>query len=762
LPYLVCQACGFRAYSAVGHTSVEGCPVCGTPFPLRRGRPDRLIWGGGEGGTSTPRSRASLRREIEDALGRVPEFFELALADTRVGHELWRRTRSEWFDGPMPFAFRKALLDALVASSPWPWRCVADIAAFQPADDEPPSDDESWPGPGSPLHDELVGLAVRLVDDGPDEQLTRRLIGILGEQQYASLVATLTYLEACATFARAHPELAAAGAAQRDPVRSPHTAVIEIDAGGKITSFGAVAEMMFGYAREAITGRPLTDLFETEGREPLERLMSEFGEERENPVRKQSLRLTGCRSDGTGFEARITLANRTRDGRAGEMTAIVEPVQALPAREDLDRAAAHARLAFEGAPVGMALVDVDANRRGLIAEVNRALCVITERAPTDLVGHSLDDITHASDRELDTDLIERLLAGEIPAYQVDKRFVRANGDCFWGELHVSLIRDDGNHAPRFLVVQLADVSERKRVEDALRASSDRFAGIFDDAPVGMGVATLERQWIQVNEALCATLGYTEAELLNKPISELIVPEEIDTIKRYLRQLLAGEVFAYHVETRAVRGDGRVIWTEVSVSLVHDYHGEPAYIFVEVRDISERKRLEEELEQGTLVDPATRLPSRVLLFDRLDRARVRVDRSGSSFALIYVQAEGLDEVEDRLGSERGEAALRELSSRLVAAVRAVDTVARYGPCEFVVLCEDLASPHNASALTERLLGLCRFNVGESDRQIEVAVTAGLTVAASSDDAPAVLVQRGDAALQAARTEGAGYQEYCEPL
>jgi PAS domain S-box-containing protein/diguanylate cyclase (GGDEF)-like protein len=443
---------------------------------------------------------------------------------------------------------------------------------------------------------------------------------------------------------------------------------------------------------------------------------------------------------------------------------VVEPDVKTSKSQDADPlpAAACARLAFEGAPSGMALIGVESRRPGPIVEVNRAMAMITGREPADLLGRSFAEITDPADVDTDVELLDELLAGSIPAYAIEKRFLKADGEVFWGELDVSLIRDEETHEPRYLIAELADIDERKLIEDALHTSWDRFVGMFDDAPSGMGLASLGKRLIEINDTLCALLGYSEAELLGKPLTDFVVPDEQPAIERYLRELLDQEVRGYHVETRAVRGDGQEIWIELSVSLVHDYGGEPAYIFAQVRDISERKRIEAELEQGTLLDAATALPSRTLLFDRLGQARARLERNGAPFAVMFVRVEGHSEVETRFGRERAAGVLREMGARLVSALRAGDTVARYGSDEFVIVCEDLESEDEATVITERVLDLGRLTVGEGESCVETRVTVGFTVAATTDDDPALLVERADAAMHAARGESARYQEYCGSL
>lgn len=543
-------------------------------------------------------------------------------------------------------------------------------------------------------------------------------------------------------------------------------AVVELDHRGVVISLSPVAEELFGYTAEAIIGRPFTDLFRSDGSDALERSIDDFGNAADSPVRKQSLRAVGCRQDGAEFEAMLTLAKRSRDGDQSAMTATVEArlSGARPEEPQTETSVEtrRAQLAFEGAPVGMALVSLESDRAGVITDVNFAMSIITGRAASELVGLSIADITEPVDVDVDADLLRDLLAGEIPSYEVSKRFRRSDGTPFWGELSVSLIRDEHSHRPVYLVAQLADITERRRMEDALHVSHDRLASLFDEAPIGMGLATLDNRWIQVNQALCQTLGYSEAELLNERLEDMIAGDEVETVARYLHQLLAGDLAGFHVETRAARADGELVCVQLSVSLVHDYDGASAYVLVAVQDMSERKRLEEELEQGALLDAVTGLPSRALLLDRLEQARARLERTGSPFVVMFVQADRLDAVGARFGPERADAALRAMGARLLAAVRSGDTVARYSGDEFVIVCEDLENQDEARAIAQRALDLGRCTVGDGEAAVDIGLTVGLTVAADPDDSPAGLVERADAAMQIAQGRRVDVQEYRDPV
>lgn len=933
-----CPHCAFSVYSAAGNATADECPRCGRPL---------------EAGGAGARAHA-LRAEIEQRLGRFPAFFEPAAANPDVLGELWRHTRLEWLESPVPAHFRHRLLASLASLSPWPWGAIAAESpaatalvaqpeatewleamlaepAVQGVDASPPLTD--WPAPGSDADEELHALTLRLAIGRADRDARARLQWLLGRERYASLLAVLTYLEACRVFADANPELATpasgAGRAYRRAADFPDAAVFELDASGAVVSFSPGAEALFGYSAADVAGLPVGELFAAEFTQAVGRMAEQLAGAGDEGLLQQNLDVVGRRKDGTLFEAGLRLMSSQRTGGSGVAgvvfdigarkqrqqyassygallgiligeeqslapAAVLEPLAeslgwdvaalwtlepetsvlrcaaVLPLREgaprvsdeiesvtlapgeglvgrvfetgepvwaaelsnepalspeeaatrpgmrsavwlpvvwgdegvavlelmsseprptdsllldvltglageagalrELDHARTERRrtapgqaehgamLAFEGAPVGMALVSLEPGNEGRITQVNRAMAVLTGLDVPQLTNMSLRELTHPEDADVDASLMEQLVADRVPSYHVDKRFRRGPGDFFWGELSVSLIRAARAGRPLYAVVNLADVTERKRAENALRESRERFASVFDEAPVGMAICTLEGRWLQVNPALCEILGYDEAELLGKTLDELIHRDDVETVRRYLRQLLAGEVAGYRVETRTVDAGSHVIWIELGLSVVHDYDGEPTYVVAELTDVTERKRVQEELERGAMRDELTGVASRPLLLDHLEQARALLDRTGVPFAVLLVTVDGLDEVNERFGRARGDQALREMAARLGAAVRGGDTVGRYGDDQFMLVCEYLESPDEAAALAARIVELGRLAVGVGKAEVALSVTVGVTVAADPHDPIATLVDRADAARQAAKREGAAFAEY----
>ncbi len=169
------------------------------------------------------------------------------------------------------------------------------------------------------------------------------------------------------------------------------------------------------------------------------------------------LRLQDPAAGGTGGSA----------GIAGGVAVILD-ITARRAADEIARSSHdHFEQVFERAPIGMGLMDLD----GRWTLVNRALCEITGYTTEELIGQRFAEITHPDDVYNDREQHARLLAGGIPAFQIEKRYFNAAGEIVSAILSLSLVRD-AQSAPAHFIAQLQDISERKRLEEHLRHLAD--------------------------------------------------------------------------------------------------------------------------------------------------------------------------------------------------------------------------------------------------------------------------------------------------
>jgi diguanylate cyclase (GGDEF)-like protein len=177
----------------------------------------------------------------------------------------------------------------------------------------------------------------------------------------------------------------------------------------------------------------------------------------------------------------------------------------------------------------------------------------------------------------------------------------------------------------------------------------------------------------------------------------------------------------------------------------------------VRYAVERQRAERRLARLALVDALTGLPNRVLFADRLEQALSRAERcgdAGNEVVLMFLDLDGFKQVNDELGHAAGDEVLVEVARRLREQLRGVDTVARLGGDEFVVLCEGVADEQAALALADRLCRALEEPCAVTGGPAEVSAAIGVAVARVGQEDGGSLLRRADAAMYAAKRDGAG--------
>ncbi len=168
------------------------------------------------------------------------------------------------------------------------------------------------------------------------------------------------------------------------------------------------------------------------------------------------------------------------------------------------------------------------------------------------------------------------------------RGIRANGEEF--PLEASASR--GQMADRKLYsVVVRDITERKRAEEALRQSEERFRNAFDHTNVAMVLTDLDNRFVRVNDAFARTFGYSREEILPLSMADITHPEDVAESLARRKALLAGEIPFFQIEKRYLHKDGRVLWGLTNVSLLRAADGSPSQYVGQLQDITERKTAE---------------------------------------------------------------------------------------------------------------------------------------------------------------------------
>ena len=298
------------------------------------------------------------------------------------------------------------------------------------------------------------------------------------------------------------------------------------------------------------------------------------------------------RKDGTVFPVEVRSQAFWEGGRQFFVSLARDITERKEAEEALRQSEAMFRGTFENAAVGIDHVDLE----GRFLRINQKFCEILGYTRDEMSTKTWMELTHPDDLAADLELYGRLLRGELAGYTMEKRFIRNDRSNVWVDLTVSFHRDAAGR-PVYCIAIFQDISERKRLAEALRESEEMFRGTFENAAVGIAHTHLSGRFLRVNDRFCGIVGYPREELLQKTFQDITHPDDLATSLGLLGALMRGESPALRYEKRYIRKDGSPVWVGLITSLQRDAAGQPAYVIAVVQDISERKRLEEALRES---------------------------------------------------------------------------------------------------------------------------------------------------------------------
>ncbi|MEO5932516.1 MAG: EAL domain-containing protein [Duganella sp.] len=418
---------------------------------------------------------------------------------------------------------------------------------------------------------------------------------------------------------------------------------------------------------------------------------------------------------------------------------------------------------FASALRGVADAVLATDEAGIVHFINPVAEHLLGWSADEVIGRDVADVMRlqvpGTGAELPSPALRALREDAVVGIEFGTLLITRNGTAIPIDDSAAPIRDDQQRVLGAVMV-FRDVRERLAAEQRLKQSEARFRDTFDFAPVGMALVSLDNRFLRVNGALCQLLDKKADELLGSSQSTFDQVEETELERGLLNELVSGMTASVQFEKHYRRADNSDVWASVSVSLLNENNLPLCFLF-QVVDVTERKAAEHRLARLAHFDPLTGLANRTWLAETLVQSIAVARRHRHRLALVFLDLDHFKQINDTLGHDAGDEALKILATRMRASVRATDGVCRLGGDEFVILLPEIDQIADILVVTDKVRNECSQPVEIAGKELQLGLSMGVSLFPDDAQDPPTLLRYADSALYHAKAEGRDHLQFYRP-
>jgi diguanylate cyclase (GGDEF)-like protein/PAS domain S-box-containing protein len=434
----------------------------------------------------------------------------------------------------------------------------------------------------------------------------------------------------------------------------------------------------------------------------------------------------------------------TKDGRLiGAVVTFSDITERKRAEKALRESEEKYRSIFDNAPLGL----LHFNKKGVITSCNDKFVEIIGSSREVLIGLKLLDLP---DTQI-VDAVQLALSGKSGYYNEEYRSLTSHKVTPIHALFAPIIFEKGEIIGGVGIID--DITERKRAEEVLRESEERFRQVVDNMSEVFWLRSADsRDVLYVSPAYERIWGRTRQSLYDNPDSfiDSVADEDKPMVIEKFNAYLEGGSF--DLEYRIVRPDGGIRWVWSKSFPVKDDQGKIVRHTGMGMDITEHKQAEEKIRQMAYHDYLTGLPNRKLFSDRMHIALALAQRNQKGVTVILLDLDNFKDVNDSLGHDVGDLLLKAAAERLSAALRKSDTVARYGGDEFALILPDLKEVESVIRVARKIVDRFREPFLLGTHQLIATTSVGIAVYPYDGTDEATLLKNADIAMYQAKQTG----------
>ncbi|WP_313950608.1 EAL domain-containing protein [Accumulibacter sp.] len=410
----------------------------------------------------------------------------------------------------------------------------------------------------------------------------------------------------------------------------------------------------------------------------------------------------------------------------------------------------------------------DASPLGIFVSDAQGRCVYSNAAYHKIAGRSFEETLgtnwswaiHPEDSQRALAAWHAAARAQEP-FQSEVRFLREDGSVVWTRLNAAPLADRGTTQAHVYTVE--DISVRKSMESALHAAEEALFEEKERAQVtlnSIGDAVLTTDLLgnvsYLNLVAEAMTGWSRQEAMGRPLSEVF--RIIDGTTRQAaanpaqRAIEADGSVGLIADCVLLRRDGAEYAIEDSTAPIHNRYGQISGAVIVFHDVSQARAMTLKMAHLAQHDVLTGLPNRLLMTERLSLAIGLAQRHGKQVALLFLDMDRFKHINDSLGHGVGDELLQSVAGRLVACVRATDTVCRHGGDEFVILLADIEQPQDAAHVAEKLHAASAAPHLVGGHELHVSLSIGISVYPDDGSDATTVMGNADTAMYHAKASG----------
>lgn len=379
----------------------------------------------------------------------------------------------------------------------------------------------------------------------------------------------------------------------------------------------------------------------------------------------------------------------------------------------------------------------------LVNDAAKKLCC---GAVENLQEYRLVDLVTPQHASQVSGLIENVLKGTHTLERVELQLHTCDGQTIDAEVVMLPFNHDGTSAVEVVIHDLAV----RRDADHYRTLATT---VFEGSAEAMLLTDANVQIRTVNAAFTNITQYSVEDVIGKNPSMLSSRRhQIEFYRDMWDKILTVGCWSGDIWNR--RKDGEIYVQHLAISVIRNRNGVIENFVGVFSDVTLERQLEDKVRYMALHDALTGLPNRILLADRMEQAITQARRYNNNLAVLFLDLDGFKIINDRHGHHIGDEVLRQVSQRLQACVREVDTVARVGGDEFVVVLADNVTNAGTIRIAQAILASIREPINTEAGQVSVGTSIGIAIFPKNGDNNATLQANADTAMYAAKNSGKG--------